>query len=44
MTNSSDKKQVDWLKYINTFLLSFILGLTILCFSNIATVKNVQIE
>lgn len=42
--NSVDKKQVDWLRYINTFILTFVLGFTIMCFTSINTVKVTQAE
>jgi hypothetical protein len=37
-------KQVDWLKYLNTFILTLIFGFTLMCFTSINTVRNTQVE
>lgn len=39
-----EAKQIDWLKYINTFILTFILGFTMMCFISINSVKAAQEE
>jgi len=44
MTASDDKKTIDWLKYLNTLILTFIFGFTVMCFTSINSVKTIQVE
>jgi len=43
-TINNEKQQVDWLKYINTLILTFIFGFTVMCFTSINSVKTIQVE
>lgn len=43
MTKEDDKR-IDWLKFINTTIITIILGVSILCFTGISSLKEQQIE
>jgi hypothetical protein len=42
--NNTEKLQIDWLKYINTLIITLIFGFTVMCFTSINSVKSVQSE
>ena len=44
MTEKEDKKQIDWLKFLNTFMVAMVLGFSVMCFTGIETVRTQQSE
>ena len=44
MTTEEDKKKIDWLKFLNTMIISIILCISILIFSSINHIKDTQEE